>query len=597
MSARAGFTLLEIIVAIGAVAIVTVGLAALFQSIGRTVSVGKKLNLSNTYAVLLEQQMRRDIASMTRDGFLVIRQQAAMGGAGGLANGNPGSRVQIPVKVWGEDPYPRPRRTDELMFFARGDFRSQRPAINSRVTVTSDTARIYYGHGVRGRADGGLLYETPEVDTEFYPGTNEAFLLGIDDARNRDRFASSWTLLRHVTLLVPGNAPKRVIPKQGWAALGLNVNDDKLLDSDWQIGFQPAASSIFYPVARKYEATSTAPDMLRKPKANNGATGPMFASGIIDIASTDLNEVRNWVVDLRQDPKDIKQPSDVFDSAKTGPQLVDRLDGKFESKAAAPYGDLKYMQQWMLAAMPTASDPLASTSLSGVSNEIGQRIRYEDIGPALLTSLRDATVDTDGVVQAKGTSPLALTYRRADQLMLSAFRFLPRCTEFTVEWSFGQSDKSGANQGETIWYGSRANTTPLPSDPETNLAAWTENIQFTQYNESDNTLVYEPWKGLKTSLTEAKDHKIPAGLFYVNPANGNPGRGVDTDPQTMVFGYVDPSYVNPTSKPNEPDNFPATLPCPWPKLLRITATLADSTDPSQSETFQFVFELPGNGNP
>lgn len=593
MSARAGFTLLEIIVAIGAVAIVTVGLAALFQSIGRTVSVGKKLNLSNTYAVLLEQQMRRDIASMTRDGFLVIRQQAAMGAASGTTNGNPGSRVQIPVKVWAEDPYPRPRRTDELMFFAHGDFRSQRPAINSRVTVTSDTARIYYGHGVRGRADAGTFYTEPELDTEFYPGTNDSFLLGIEDARNRDRYASSWTLLRHVTLLVPGNAPKRVIPKQGWSALGLNANDEELLDSDWQIGFQPAASSIFYPIARQFEASTAAVKTLRKPNGNNGAKGPTFASGLVDIATTDLNELRSWVVDLRRDPKDVKQASDVFDPAKTGAQLVDRLDGKFKSEATAPYGDLKYMQQWMLAAMPTASDPREATSLSGVSNEIGQRIRYEDIGPALLESLRDATVDANGVPLSKGTSALELNYRRADQLMLSAFRFLPRCTEFTVEWSFGQSDKTGTNQGETIWYGSRANATPLPSDPETNLTAWNDEIKFTRYDENDPKLVYEPWKGLKSSLSEAKDHKIPAGLIYANPT----GSGTDEYPQTLVFGYVDPSYVNTTAKPNEPENFPATLPCPWPKLLRITATLADSTDPSQSETFQFVFELPGSGNP
>src|SRR5262252_2906544 len=72
---RRGFTLMEIVVAVGAVALVAVGLASIFDTVGKTVTGGKRASNLNTYAGLLEAQLRADFAAMTRDGFLVIRQQ------------------------------------------------------------------------------------------------------------------------------------------------------------------------------------------------------------------------------------------------------------------------------------------------------------------------------------------------------------------------------------------------------------------------------------------------------------------------------------------------------------------------------------------
>ena len=71
----AGFTLVEMLVAIGAVALVSVGLAAIFQTVGRTVTTGKRVSQLTQQAAILESQMREDFAKMTRDGFLVIRHQ------------------------------------------------------------------------------------------------------------------------------------------------------------------------------------------------------------------------------------------------------------------------------------------------------------------------------------------------------------------------------------------------------------------------------------------------------------------------------------------------------------------------------------------
>jgi len=619
------FTLLEIIVAIGAVAIVTVGLAALFQTIGRTVSSGKKLSTSNAYAALLEQQMRADIAAITREGYLVIRQQGTMA-AGGAVGGASG-RTQNTVKVWADDPYPRVRRVDELMFFAHGDYQTQRPAVHPRLVAKSDTARIYYGHGVRAKVDtttaANNIYLIPEPQSEALPGGGntalaESSLLGVDDAANPDRYAANWTLLRHVTLLVPKNRAAQVIPENGWPKPLIKTSKE-IADGPWQVSMQPATPTIFYPVNREWEKSkySTA-DTIRRFIGGSVTRSPVFASGLVDIARTDLSEVRSWVTDLAAAPKEIKAPDDVRDpSKKLADQDADELNGWFKSNTNLGASDLPFMHTWMLAGMPAASDPRFVPLLNDGIIDAGQRIRYEDIGPNLLNTLRDATVQSGGTVSQTNSTELELAVRRADQLMLSAFRFLPRCTEFTVEWSFGQV---GIN-GETLWYGSRQGQ--LPTTP--GATGWSNDIRMTRYPGG-----YQPWLGLaksrnsdlKNSLPDfasdvnypeanrAHAHTIDPALIYNSPTDGLPANIVDPAfPQTMLFGYVDPSYVAPaefeyTTTGGEkvkvrtdslPGAFPATLPCPWPKLLRVTATLADAVDPSQSETFQFVFEVPGAG--
>ena len=52
---RSGFTLLEMLVAVGAVAVISVGLAAVFDAVGKTVSGGKRTSVVNTYSTLLDK--------------------------------------------------------------------------------------------------------------------------------------------------------------------------------------------------------------------------------------------------------------------------------------------------------------------------------------------------------------------------------------------------------------------------------------------------------------------------------------------------------------------------------------------------------------
>ncbi|MCA9299609.1 MAG: type II secretion system protein, partial [Phycisphaerales bacterium] len=123
-----GFTLVEMLVAIGAVSIIAVGLAAIFGSVGETISTGRRVSRLNSITAAIERTMREDFRRIRRDGFLVIRNQYAGTRAGDTAPDAP---------LWEEDPTPGARRADEIMFFASGDFATARQSIHPEMIARS----------------------------------------------------------------------------------------------------------------------------------------------------------------------------------------------------------------------------------------------------------------------------------------------------------------------------------------------------------------------------------------------------------------------------------------------------------------------------
>jgi len=110
-----GFTLIELIVAIGAVAILAVGIASIFGAVGKTVAGGRRVSNLNEFASLIERQMRTDFQAMTRDGVLLIRHEEA----------NEGNAVLLHP----DDIAPRVRRTDQIIFFRHGEFSTTRAPV------------------------------------------------------------------------------------------------------------------------------------------------------------------------------------------------------------------------------------------------------------------------------------------------------------------------------------------------------------------------------------------------------------------------------------------------------------------------------------
>lgn len=572
---RPGFTLIELLIAVGALAFIAAGVAAIFDATGRTITAGKRVSAFGQYASLIERQMRADFESMTRDGFLVIRNEMADANGDDIIDPTADT-----VPLFDGDTRPRARRIDEIMFFSKGQFTSAREALHPEATARSDSARIYYGIGKRmrpqsppGSFNPGDAYITPRLnDSNNDPNGALGYQGPTGNIANPNKFASEWILLRHVTLLCAPESTVGFLPNTPMlSGYGRNV----LRDSETQVGLQPAAPTIFRALNAIFPTGAPA-NVIRTDGARLS-----FTSGLIDIATTTLPEIRSIVMTADTDPNGANPAGPQFfdpaqnagpDGSNAGP------DGVYRRSPLDP-NIIGRSQAWMSDALPgwtTANSTMQRT-----------RIRCEPTATNYVGSITDAT--------GPWSADLAAAIRRADQLMLSSSNFLPRCTEFIVEWSFGDtwtSDPGNSNYvaeraGEVVWHG---------------MERWVNNrivTQFYLYNQYpwnvQPPVSYKRING-STGTYLAGGSTNPVELihgqgFSIPGQVGDPGSAL-----TSYFGYIDPTF-NPDANgdgklESATDAASPTIPWVWPKLIRVTLSLADPADPSIEQTFQFVFEVP-----
>ncbi|MBL8876481.1 MAG: type II secretion system protein, partial [Phycisphaerae bacterium] len=337
------FTLVEMLVAVGAVALVSVGLAAVFQTVGRTVTTGKRVSALTQQAAVLESQMREDFKNMSREGILVIRHQYTLQKRQG-AN----AQELISVSRFQGDPVPaRPRRIDEIMFFANGEYQTSREDLIPGRAARSRAARIYYGHGQKATPRTPDEERNFQVDVKYNNPTFGDLLNDLDNISDRlgefrhgnvNRYASSWNLIRHATLLArpasvtDGGWPEdRPVPA-GWGTGATLTN--LCSDSTFQIAGQPAANSIFrsinemFPMAGQQSQVANAKkfalfwDDMTSVRAANST--PRVGSGVVDIAATDLDEVSMVVNGSFYSPGDkVNRGSDYFAGRTSGFGLLE----------------------------------------------------------------------------------------------------------------------------------------------------------------------------------------------------------------------------------------------------------------------------------
>ncbi len=549
----AGFSVIELIVTIGAIALISVGIAKIFQTVGETVSGGRRVSGFTQAAATLESQIRLDVQSITRDGFMVIHHQRTATGIL-LAPGTPG---------------PRPRRTDELMFFARGEFTTTRPTVLPDPDVpprvaTATEARVYFGHGASYDAANEIpAYQFP---APFDGDTNNAPSLAstLGGERGPNEFASDWNLLRHVTLLV--DPISRPLMPDGPVGSGMVTTLPRAYrDSEYQIAYQPAAGSIskaFNERGTNDLAQGAMPEVFYAGGTVQSDERPAFASGIIDIATTSLEEIRAIVMDVGGTPpsgpgtagtdghpravvvgadgRPLSDPTLVTDPDDDTSEVL--LNGGFQPWTSADSGDLPFMHAWMRDAMPAFSSTLQGDLSEGLPT--GQRIRAEPLSPDLLETAYSST---------SAEAPLF-----ADQVALTGSILLPRCSEFIVEWSFGEVNAAG----QIIWHGGDAPDFDFYDD------ANAAQQHATVYRRADGTL---------------GAHVVPTELIHDEESRD----GANPNELYSFFGYSDPTY-----QPLAAGVDPSSIPWAWPKLLRITATFADALDPSIEESTQFIVEVP-----
>lgn len=550
------FTLVELLVAIGAVALLALGIAQIFAVTGQTVAAGRRLSNLQSSAAVMERQLRADFSGMTRDGFLLIRQQ----------------RTGSATRVHPEDEDPRVRRLDEVVFFANGQFTSLRDPRHPDFVASARTARIYYGHGLR---------QNPGAAGFGSPALNDRETLPDFGAPGVNRYARDWALLRHVALLAEPAALAAPGLEQPIPPGLVGANTLQLVDQARQYKLQPAAMSVFRTLARN----------LRPDAANplRGATAPEFGSGLIDIAMSSMAEVRSTVLLY-------PRPGSIGGNYVPPPLSQLRFLGADEDEPGGARARER-MQEWMIDALPAAP--------SEVNVAERRRMRFEYVAPNL-AGLPNPNTQDDG--------------QRGDQLMLASSVFQPHCTEFIVEWTFGQVDLDplSPTYQRLIWYGLERSV-----DVNLNGAVDANDYYVRPYSDPSKPIFRPGFRRADGQLvvnTYDADQAERTRPWYVRPElverfplgpNGNIGYA--------CFGFVDPIYAPDTRTPgallydanppppganlnqhkyeyNRGDTLrdPDTIPWAWPTLVRVTVVLVDPQEPGVEQRFQFILPTPGN---
>ncbi|MEM1185359.1 MAG: prepilin-type N-terminal cleavage/methylation domain-containing protein [Planctomycetota bacterium] len=695
-SVRRAFTLLEVIVAVGILAVVTVAIATVFNAVGETVSAGSRLSTLNRLAFRIETVMGRDFEGLREGtGFLVIRNEYAQRNWDDTFETSSVQGSFDAVPLFDGDPDPRLRRIDEIMFFSDSNrFRTRRTPLHPALVAESNEARIYYGHGQRMPqdvdADGTVVawadrnaddedwrYERPRLDdlNDIAISATETARLGQASTAgfvNPNEFASDWMLVRHVTLLRPPAADVQEFPDDifGMDPVGTTnpaevpLAQARVYDNSRQISLQPAAQSIFQPISglnvREVESLtvnvtgSPQPwgvraesisvvhlnDSFNKYRYGNlveSFGSPSFLSGLVDIATTDLEEIRSIVTTGAASspgpspftPFELMQIGSLeyYDEPSVGINSFqfrrsdDPATNPTRVTPAATTREDQVQQEWMLAALPSiAFDPQATSSSD---QGFGFRMRAERTPPNLYPPIREVVSSTlqfdqrfiDGQ-HPNGTrvQEMMAAIEQADQEMLVSNVFLPRCSEFIVEWSYGVIDRRpesrSSTSGQLIWHGLRRwqdlpdgavdgvydrGTEPLIADlfysnPSGDVPEYDGDrmIEFQNEFSIPQELRTGPM-GSQTmdprfeALCRVRDRDTPTST-----AVPDPDRLARVE---YAWGYLDQADTDSDGVVDE------ALDWPWPTLIRITLRVSEASDPSVEQTYQVVFRVqkPGEG--
>jgi len=196
-----GFTLTELLVAIGIVAVLTVGIGQIFQSISNIVNIGTASAGVDQVARAFERQLRDDIEALNStppdETFIVIRMREVGDiDRDGQVDENSGEvalylseedrqfDIQAGLQPYQEGSRAVTRRLDEISFITRGlsdggvffsfqldQLKGNNPPEDQplRAVYAAPFARIYYGHALRPVPDPTWPPEDPETSPRVGP--------------------------------------------------------------------------------------------------------------------------------------------------------------------------------------------------------------------------------------------------------------------------------------------------------------------------------------------------------------------------------------------------------------------------------------------
>ena len=622
---RRGFTLTEILVAVGVLLAIVVVTGRIFKVATDVTATGQATVDIMQEAAAIEARIREDISHMSREGFLVIRsvevpndiniQEWNQGGRQGQEPGLLNPVLADDASI----------RCDQLCFFTDDPSSSQVSSVGSAVgtqaSARAQTSMVTYGHGIQVpglepyhdvsyllednppdnlpplgfghdpdleqlKADGEELvpwrYDNPGLAEETWLPTIYTNYRGDIDDDGGDRGvlyeqqlpeedqryvnatqpdARQWILARHTVLL---------------------ADDDQEFPGHYRkrqyLANVPSAQTIFPNDARpvgSYKLDDGTVD------TNLNSDPPVLTYGRVDVAAIPIDEVRGMVLTsrTRNDPRsDFRQRCMHYGEAgrfdeigkvdQNGDGIFDMqtrdvVEGNLFSLAGNPYLDQRFFMK-----------------------DVVQRPRVERRVPGM------SKVDQSLTNHALGSS----------------------CSSFAVEWTYGEGAGGGwvdhpiKGQEDQYWYGVHyAAADPLltdTSDPEYSSQPWLGQRWFGLRDISRGVMPYAEFHSnyppnLEDVPTPVAVRSAPTAAAYaVDPY------AIDQEFPTFgsqpaygeywaTFGYNRDQPALPLTEVNGLVYQTDQSFTPWPSALRITMTINDPQGRlEQGQVYQFVVEIP-----
>ncbi len=315
---RRAFTVVELLIAVVVMLAVIIATSKIFNTASKVSSTGEANADVLQQGTVLEEQMRRDLERLCRDGYIAIQCVAVRNDVNQVISPSANAPLlnpQLDASVI--------LRCDQIVFFTAGTETSARWAgpgdlVSGGGGQQSRGARVYYGHGVQ-------FPSLPNDPTSNPPGSNpnsiiKPIITGVSPAPSGLKQVVPWTWFDPLTYQLgwqfgttTQTAGPRVLANQPEARQWVLARKSVLLTDD---GGRP----IYYPEPRNLplagtQGPSSAPsifgdrsytaaagsdpsyfqelrDRNRISLSTNLIPSPVLQSGWVDIAASDFGKVR-----------------------------------------------------------------------------------------------------------------------------------------------------------------------------------------------------------------------------------------------------------------------------------------------------------------
>ncbi len=465
---RRAFTVVELLIAVVVMLAVIIATSKIFNTASKVSSTGEANADVLQQGTVIEEQMRRDLERLCRDGYMAIQCVAVR---------NDVNQVISPAA---NAPLLNPQldanailRCDQIVFFTAGTETSARWAgpgdlVSGGGGQQSRGARVYYGHGV----------QFPSLVNLQLPGMTSAsakpIIMGVVPTMNGLKQIVPWTWFDPLTTQLGWQygtttqpAVPRVLANQPEARQWVLARKAVLLADD---GGHP----IYYPEPRNFALTveqgpSAAPSIFGD-LSNIGASGsspsylqemrdrnrilrstnlipsPVMQSGWVDIAASDFGKVRREISPTLR----LQTPLPVGGGAVS----ISSMSVPFNTPGNA-FGPISWPIGDGAPAWPSGSpvvvvgNNMDAVAIGGFSTQRDRIMRGTFGIPSLKPNNNGPSVTTNfGLLGwPRSEKSVGNTDRRSE--MLTSPTLVTNCSTFQVDWTWEpltgrQTDSSGA---------------------------------------------------------------------------------------------------------------------------------------------------------